>query len=174
MRIIAGLYRGRKLKEFNGREVRPTSDRAREALFNILGNISGDSFLDLYCGTGAVGLEAASRGAEKVTLVDTSKESVTLSRDNAKTLNADVRIVNSDALSFVTRLKEKYDYIFLDPPYAANAEDVLAAIAENEYLKNAYIIYEHSGESRGDLCGLKIVDTRRYGVATFDFYEVKK
>ena len=62
----------------------------------------------------------------------------------------------------------------LDPPYAANAEDVLAAIAENEYLKNAYIIYEHSGESRGDLCGLKLADTRRYGVATFDFYEVKK
>ena len=56
MRIIAGLYRGRKLKEFKGNDVRPTSDRAREALFNILGNISGDSFLDLYCGTGAVGL----------------------------------------------------------------------------------------------------------------------
>ena len=158
MRIIAGLYRGRKLKEFKGNDVRPTSDRAREALFNILGNISGDSFLDLYCGTGAVGLEAASRGAGKVTLVDLSKESVALSRDNAGTLNAGVQTVNSDALSFVTRLKEKYDYIFLDPPYA----------------ENAYIIYEHSGESRGDLCGLKIVDTRRYGVATFDFYEVKK
>ncbi len=174
MRIIAGLYRGRKLKEFKGNDVRPTSDRAREALFNILGNISGDSFLDLYCGTGAVGLEAASRGAGKVTLVDLSKESVALSRDNAGTLNAGVQTVNSDALSFVTRLKEKYDYIFLDPPYAANAEEVLAAIAKNEILKNAYIIYEHSGESRGDLCGLKIVDTRRYGVATFDFYEVKK
>ena len=105
MRIIAGLYRGRKLKEFNGREVRPTSDRAREALFNILGNISGDSFLDLYCGTGAVGLEAASRGAENDTLVDLAKESVTLSRENAKTLDANVRIVNSDALSFVARLK---------------------------------------------------------------------
>ena len=111
MRIIAGLYRGRKLKEFKGNDVRPTSDRAREALFNILGNISGDSFLDLYCGTGAVGLEAASRGAGKVTLVDLSKESVALSRDNAGTLNAGVQTVNSDALSFVARLKEKYDYI---------------------------------------------------------------
>ena len=174
MRIIAGAFRGRKLKEFKGREVRPTSDRAREALFNILGNIGGDSFLDLYCGTGAVGLEAASRGAEKVTLVDLSKESIALARDNAETLKAKVSIVNSDALSFLSRLKEEYDYIFLDPPYAANAEDVLSEIAKNEYLKNACVVYEHSGESKGDVSGLTLTDTRRYGVATFDFYEVKK
>ena len=79
MRIIAGKHRGRVLKEFNGRDIRPTSDRAKEALFNILQfDIAGCSFLDLYSGTGGIGLEAISRGAEKVVFVDNSRESVKL------------------------------------------------------------------------------------------------
>ena len=77
MRVIAGKHRGRVLKEFKGREIRPTSDRAKEALFNILQfDIAGCAFLDLYSGTGGIGLEAISRGAEKVVFVDNSRESV--------------------------------------------------------------------------------------------------
>ena len=103
MRIIAGKYRGRKLKEFKGYDVRPTSDRAREALFNILGNISGDGFLDLFCGTGAIGLEAASRGAGRVTLVDASEESVKLAKENAAILGADVTVAKADAAALIGR-----------------------------------------------------------------------
>ena len=83
MRIIAGKHRGRVLKEFNGRDIRPTSDRAKEALFNILQfDVAGCSFLDLYSGTGGIGLEAISRGAEKVVFVDNSRESVKLLKEN--------------------------------------------------------------------------------------------
>lgn len=174
MRIIAGKFRGRKLKEFKGRDVRPTSDRAREALFNILGNISEDRFLDLFCGTGAIGLEASSRGAGKVTLVDASKDSVGLAKENALTLKADVTVINSDAIAFVTRSSEKYDYVFLDPPYDYDAQGVLTAIAESGIARGGTVIYERSVETESKSArGLKLVDTRRYGVAAFDFYEVE-
>ena len=175
MRIIAGKYRGRKLKEFKGYDVRPTSDRAREALFNILGNISGDGFLDLFCGTGAIGLEAASRGAGRVTLVDASEESVKLAKENAAILGADVTVAKADAAAFIGRTYEKFDYIFLDPPYAFDASPVIGAITKSGALNvGGLIIYEHSGESKAAANGLKLIDSRRYGVATFDFYEVEQ
>ena len=113
MRIIAGKHRGRVLKEFNGREIRPTSDRAKEALFNILQfDIAGSEFLDLYSGTGGIGLEALSRGAERVVFVDNSRESVKLLKENLAYLKEQAEVVESDALSFVSLTKDKFDLIF--------------------------------------------------------------
>ena len=169
MRIIAGKYRGRKLKEFKGYDVRPTSDRAREALFNILGNISGDGFLDLFCGTGALLSPLSTQQ------VDASEESVKLAKENAAILGADVTVAKADAAAFVGRTYEKFDYIFLDPPYAFDASPVIGAIVKSGALNvGGLIIYEHSGESKAAANGLKLIDSRRYGVATFDFYEVEQ
>lgn len=171
MRIISGKHGGRKLKEFSGNDVRPTSDRAKEALFNILGNISGLSFLDLFAGTGAVGIEALSRGAFPVTLVDSSAESVKIEKDNLTAIGETATVVKSDAYDFLNKSAGVYDIIFLDPPYKENAFAALEIVAKRNLLKKGgLLIYEHSGEGLTPPVGLKQHDSRKYGVAKFDFY----
>ena len=115
MRIISGKHGGRVLKSFKGDAVRSTSDRAKEALFNIFKDkIFGSKFLDLFCGSGSVGIEALSRGAI-VTMCDVSKESVALTKANLALIKEDCVVVNADALSFLSSVKEKFDFIFIDP-----------------------------------------------------------
>ena len=174
MRVIAGKHRGRVLKEFKGREIRPTSDRAKEALFNILQfDIAGCAFLDLYSGTGGIGIEAISRGAEKVVFVDNSEESIKLLKENLKYLKEEAEVVRSDAAAYIACSGTKFDFIFLDPPYRDDAKPLITAIAERGILNDGgRIIYEHSDGSFGDIEGVKLVDTRNYGIAVFDFYEV--
>ena len=173
MRIIAGKYRGRVLKEFKGREIRPTADRAKEAIFNILQTeIYGSSFLDLFCGTGNMGVEAISRGAEKVAMVDSSKESVAIAKFNVDMIKESAQVVLTDALTFVSSTREKFDIIFLDPPYDIDGTPVLEAIAENKILNDGgLVIYEHSEDFKiGEVKGLTRTSTRKYGVAHFEFY----
>lgn len=172
MRIISGKHGGRKLKSFDGDEVRPTSDRAKEALFNILGNIGGKAFLDLYSGTGAIAIEALSRGAYPVTLVDAADKSVAIERANLKAIGETANVVKSRAKDFLRRANDKYDIIFLDPPYIETVDDVLGLIAEKRALKDGgVIVYEHSGEKTIEVEGLRLKDKRKYGIAVFDFYE---
>lgn len=173
MRIIAGKHRGRTLKEFKGRDIRPTSDRAKEALFNIIQfDVAGSSFLDLFSGTGGIGLEAISRGAEKVVFADNSKDSIKLLKENLAYLKEKAEIYEGDALSYVLTTKETFDLVFLDPPYALDARLIVKAVKDNGLLNNGgKIIYEHSGKSCGEIEGLRLIDTRIYGIAVFDFYE---
>ena len=115
MRIIAGKHKGRILSTFKGDAVRPTADRAKEALFNIFKDeICGASFLDLFCGSGNVGIEALSRGAV-VTMCDNSKESVALTKKNLALIKEDCRVVFCDALDFLRSTKDRFDFIFIDP-----------------------------------------------------------
>ena len=124
MRVIAGTHRGRRLCGPNGTRLRPTSDKVREALFSILGvRVSGSKFLDLYAGTGAVGIEALSRGADRVTFVESDPKAVQLMRKNLTTcrlLNqVDVRITSAKV--FLQRTdwwQGPYNLLFADPPYA--------------------------------------------------------
>ena len=120
MRIVGGNYRSRKLAEFKGDAIRPTADSVRESLFNILRNrVEGCDFLDLYCGTGAVGLEALSRGANSVTFNDLSRESLAVLKKNLEILkiNGGVTVKNSDAATFLAGMKDvpeerKFDNIY--------------------------------------------------------------
>lgn len=176
MRIIAGKYRGRVLKEFKGRDIRPTSDRSKEAIFNILQTeILGSSFLDLYAGTGNMGVEALSRGAEKVVMVDSSKESVAIEKYNVDMIKETADIICADALTFVSSTREKFDIIFLDPPYDIDATPVLEAIAKNHLLnEGGILIYEHYEHLKvGEIDGLEHKNTRKYGIAHFEFYGEK-
>ena len=133
MRIIAGKHRGRVLKEFKGRDIRPTADRAKEAIFNILQtDIVGSVFLDLFTGTGNMGIEALSRGAEKAVMVDSSKESVAIAQFNANLIKENSEIVCADALTFVLSTRQKFDIIFLDPPYKTG---ILQNALKNIYAK---------------------------------------
>ena len=123
MRVITGIARGRRLKEPQGLETRPTTDRVKEGIFSsIQFEIEGRRVLDLFGGTGQMGIEALSRGAAHCTFVDLRKEAVGIIRENLKLtgLEGQATVVQRDALAFLTRCREKYDVIFLDPPYASD------------------------------------------------------
>lgn len=128
MRIIAGLYRGRILKTLRGLEVRPTSDRLRETLFDILGpRVEGCVFIDAYAGTGAIGLEALSRGARRVILIEEDAAAARLIQDNAESLGVaeNVDILRAPASQGLRLLKLRGvvgNFCFLDPPYTAPGE----------------------------------------------------
>ena len=174
MRIIAGKHKGRKLYDFNGDKIRPTSDKAREALFAILYNVNGLSFLDLCCGTGAIGLEAESRGAI-VTMVDLSKESVALTKKNANQISSQAEIICSDAIKFLKTTNKTFDIIFSDPPYEIDLGQEIINIVEQRNLlnKNGIIIYEK--DKSVDYSTEKIIKTKekKYGKNIFGFYMVK-
>lgn len=122
VRIITGKYKGRLLKLSRGVDIRPTSDRVKETLFNILSsriNFENLIVLDLFAGTGALGFEALSRGAERVFFVDNNRKALKVITENAETLGCVDKIVtiNDDALNFIEYVEEKFDLIFADPPY---------------------------------------------------------
>lgn len=175
MRIISGKNKGKKLLEFKGRDIRPTSDRAKESLFNILGDRVLDcDFLDLCSGTGSIGIEAYSRGANSVTFVDNDKESIKLTQKNANSIGLDKDFCLSDAISFVKRTNDSFDIIFFDPPYAFNGiKDVLVEVKNRKLLKDGGIfVYEHKSDQQSvSVLGFEIYDSRKYGIAVFDFYK---
>lgn len=177
MRIISGKHKGKKLKSFDGFDVRPTSDRAREALFSMLAfDIIGCDFLDLCSGTGAMGLEAISRGANSVTFVDNSQESIKICDFNLKSIKENANIVKSDALSFLKTTAKQFDIIFFDPPYIFDdIKSILKVVCEKKLLKdNGKFIYEHkSDKSSLEVDGFTLYNTKKYGIAIFDFYKIK-
>ncbi len=174
MRIISGKNKGKKLKEFKGDKIRPTSDRAKESLFNILGGkVLGCDFLDLCAGTGSIGLESYSRGAESVTFVDISKESLGLVKENAKSIGLNETFILNSATSFLNTTNKKFDIIFFDPPYDfLEISVILSLIRDRKLLKeNGIFIYEHKADKGiEEVSGFKIIDSRKYGIAVFDFY----
>lgn len=178
MRIVGGEYRSRKLAEFKGEAIRPTADSVRESLFNILRNrVEGCDFLDLYCGTGAVGLEALSRGANSVTFNDLSRESLAVLKKNLEILKISdgVTVKNSDAATFLAGMKNaseerKFDIIYIDPPYAEGGEKVLP-LAAFALKKSGVAVYENEKPFTGKAEGLKVADERKYGRVYLTFFE---
>ena len=176
MRIIAGDYRGRALASVGkgdaGAHLRPTTDRVRESLFNVLmGGAYGDPItdarvLDLFAGTGALGLEALSRGAAHVTFVDDGRKALGLIKENIALCRARdaTRIFRSDARRLGTCKETPFDLIFLDPPYgkALGERAMQAALSGGWIAEQALIIWEDGAEI--DVLGtLDLLDTRRYG-----------
>jgi 16S rRNA (guanine966-N2)-methyltransferase len=118
MRVVAGEYKGRPLRAPQGRRTRPTADRVREALFSILGDVAGLRVLDLFAGSGALGIEALSRGAESAVFVDSDRRALAAVRRNLEAIGVDAEVVQGDALRFVERpVATRYDLVFVDPPY---------------------------------------------------------
>lgn len=172
MRIIAGAWRGRTIEAPPGRATRPTSDRAREGLFSMLasrlGSFEGLIVADLFAGTGALGLEALSRGAEHCDFVEIAARSLATVRANVDKLGAGdaAHIVRGDALKFVERLERgAYDIAFADPPYGLT----LAARVAERWLAvpfAAVLGVEHGAKDMMPTGG----DTRRYGDTRITFY----
>jgi|SRR6476659_6703880 16S rRNA (guanine966-N2)-methyltransferase len=155
MRVIAGKYRSRPLRSLRGMDIRPTSDRLRETLFNVLtaGNpeaLSGSIWVDLFAGTGAVGIEALSRGAAQVYFVESSKPAAEVIQENLRSLGlADgfeiLRMDSVRAISDLERRSTRPNYIFLDPPYAMREayEQTIGRLAESAIGTTATVIAEH-------------------------------
>ena len=144
MRVITGKARGIQLKTPEGMLTRPTADRVKEALFSIINfDIPGASVLDLFGGTGQLGIEALSRGARSAVFVDSREDACKLIRENLKRtkLEADAKVVRSDYLDFLNRTREQFDIILLDPPYAeVFLENALKRITEIDILRSGGII----------------------------------
>lgn len=184
MRIIAGAAKGLPIQVPQG-EVRPTQDRVREALFNILGPlIDGARVLDLFCGSGSVGIEALSRGAASARMVDASKHSVNMARKNLERSRLHGgSVVLSDCLQFVKRDFGQYDLIFADPPYckAIGDRDMIAELLLDRladllapggyFIAEAQLGYGVGDAHQRAFPGWKLADTRSYGGNTILFYQ---
>lgn len=182
MRVIGGIYRGRVLSEFEKIGVRPTSDMARESLFNILQfKIAGKRFLDLFCGSGAVGIEALSRGAGYVCFNDFSKESLNLTKKNLEklgVLNDDsVNVSMGDGVELARRYQnateeQRFDFVYIDPPYDSDLIERVLEKVENLLKENGVAIFEGEKPLQNQTVEknrLKISDTRKYGRAVLTF-----
>ena len=149
MRVITGTARGRRLKELQGMETRPTTDKVKESLFNIIQfDIEGRRVLDLFAGTGQLGIECLSRGAEHCTFVDLRREAAGLVRENLEQcgLAGSADVVQGDYLAYLTRCGEKFDLVLLDPPYGKGLlEKAVETIAAIDILSENGIMVCESG-----------------------------
>lgn len=178
MRIIGGEYRSRVLKDFAGEDIRPTSDRAREALFNILSmKVRGARVLDLFAGSGALGLESLSRGASEVVFNDLSRESLAVLKSNLAalklTVGEKVKLKNYDFAVCLDSLAPTFDLIFIDPPYKFDyGKTALEKIAQKGLLaENGVAVYERDRPFEGEIDGLEKFDERKYGKAYLTFFK---
>lgn len=180
MRIIGGKFRGKTLSSPSDDSIRPTSDRARESMFNILCSrlgpvLAGQRVLDLFAGTGALGLEALSRGAEHVTFVETGAEGRGLIRDHIEAFGAGgvTKLLRRDATSLgKPGTFGQFDLIFLDPPYNLGlGEKALAELAANGWIApGATIVWEEATGAEVTIpAGFTLEDTREYGAAAVRF-----
>jgi 16S rRNA (guanine966-N2)-methyltransferase len=167
MRVIAGELRGRRLRAPAGRDTRPTSDRVREALFSILGDVAGARVLDLFAGSGALAIEALSRGAASAVLVDSAAGAVTAIERNLDDLGLEAEVVRRPARAFLSSAPSAgrlYDLVFLDPPYrlARDLGPELSATLPAVLAPGARVVAESDRRAPLDL-DLPLVDERRYG-----------
>ena len=174
MRIVGGKYKGRVLTEFAGGDIRPTSDMARESLFNILQfEIKGASFLDLFCGTGAVGIEALSRGANKVTFNDADRKSIEVLKKNLAKLKVseDCEVCNLDSITLLKKTTKKFDFIYIDPPYQSDLGIQALNLVQSCLEDNGCAIFEDQKPFEMQIEGLKITDSRKYGRIHLTFFK---
>lgn len=169
MRVISGTARGRKLLSLEGLDTRPTTDRVKESVFNIvMPYVRESKVLDLFAGSGALGIEALSRGAEKCTFLENSRAAAEIIRRNLENtrLSEKARLIERDVLSFLAAAQEKYTLIFLDPPYDGGFyEPVLSLIAERRLLQpDGVLILEKRADAEIPMPqGLEILKDRKYG-----------
>jgi 16S rRNA (guanine966-N2)-methyltransferase len=168
MRIVAGRHRGRRLRAPAGAETRPTADRVREALFSILGSVEGMRVLDLYAGSGALGIEALSRGAGPVTFVESARPALAAIRANLAAIGAEnAEVAAADAVGWLRAAATRgaaYDLVFCDPPYdaASRVAEPLGDLLPRVAAPQALIVTE-SAKRNPLALDLPLVDERAYG-----------
>lgn len=182
MRVVAGRLRSRRLRTVSGPETRPTTDRARAGLFDWLGARVGGSVLDLYAGTGALGIEALSRGCESAVFVERSKRSLAVLRENLRTLELvpQTSVMPFDAKRAVAVLLEscrQFDLVLSDPPYTDPRSSALLespGIARLLADDGVWVMQRDARSPRSEPPGLLYRDSRAYGETTFDWFEPER
>lgn len=186
MRIVAGKFRGRNLAKSDHLKLRPTTDKNREALFNVLNSgkfvkdfgfeIRDAKILDMCCGTGAVGFEALSRGAEFVTFVDLNHEHLEVVKKNAALFRVEnsCEILRLDAKKLPEN-KKQFDLVFVDPPYSEDYSLILKNLLEKNWIsEKSLVVIESNGCLAPEVPGtyLRLTESRHYGVTSFWFFVV--
>ncbi|MDE6411791.1 MAG: 16S rRNA (guanine(966)-N(2))-methyltransferase RsmD [Clostridia bacterium] len=174
MRIIAGKYRGRTLSSFQGDNIRPTPDRVKESLFQILsGKLSGARVLDLFAGSGALGIECLSRGASEAVFNDSSRESLSVLEKNLRLVKEGAKPYNLDFRTLLARVEGQFDLIFCDPPYKENyLKEILDTVRTRNLLSaDGLVVYESEREEMGAE-GWILADCRKYGRTNISMWKL--
>lgn len=177
MRVITGTARGRKLKNFEGRDIRPTADMVKEAIFSVIQfDIEGSEVLDLFSGTGQLGIEALSRGAKYCRFVDKSRDSAALTAENIRCagFKDDANVVVGDGIDFLRMTRYKFDIAFLDPPYNTDLIEQALPLLEPKLSPRGLAVCEHSrGHILPDIAGRLVKQkTYRYGKTEVTVYRI--
>ena len=176
MRVISGKYRALNLADFKGDDIRPTADRVKECLFNIISSrVAGAEVLDLFCGSGSLGIECISRGAAFVAFNDCSASSLSVLGKNLAKLKGErgYAVTKNDFQACLRSAKAPFDIIFIDPPYRFDyGKTALGIIAQRGLLKEGGVaIYERDISFQGEIEGLCAFDERKYGKTYLTFFE---
>ncbi len=173
MRVISGKYRGKKLKEFNLVTTKPTLDRVKESMFNLIQfDIQDAVVCDLFSGTGALGIECISRGAKKVYMIDKDKQAISIIKSNLINIDGEYEVIQSDYLDFLSS-NIKFDILLLDPPFKTDygLKAIEYVVEHNLLNEDAIILFETSAEKEFDFSHLPLNCIRKkYGtVAVYKF-----
>lgn len=181
MRIIAGKFKGHQLMPFKGSQIRPTTDRVKESIFNkLMGQIEGAHVLDLFSGTGNLGIEALSRGAERVVCVENHKGSLNIIRENHKKLGVlgEIEVIPLDVLRFLKAFKvsdPKFDVVLIDPPFTKKmAHEVMEQMQKTDCVRSGgTVVIESSAHERIDseYYGYSLLACKSYGDKNVSFFE---
>ncbi len=171
MRIIAGSRKGARISAPKGGDTRPTGDRVREAAFNLIGPVDDAAVLDLFAGSGAMGLEALSRGAASAVLVESDREAVRAIERNVEKLGLTrVRIDRRDVLQALATDRGTYDLILCDPPYGYAEHERLAPYLAKALAADGLLVYETGAREMPEIQGLHLRTSRTYGSARLTLF----
>jgi 16S rRNA (guanine966-N2)-methyltransferase len=172
MRIVGGEHRGARIFAPKGDETRPTSDRVREAAFNLIGPVDDAEVLDLFAGSGAMGLEALSRGAARAVFVESDRDACRMIDRNVEKLRVSkVRVVQQDVLRALAMDRATYDLILCDPPYGYRQLDRLAPYLVGHLAPDGLLVYETGKRETPEIQGLSLRTSRTYGAARLTLFE---
>jgi len=171
VRIIAGTHRGHRIAAPKGRETRPTSDRVRESAFNLIGPVDDADVLDLFAGSGAMGLEALSRGAASATFVESDRDACRTINANLDKLKLNATVLCQDVLRAVSVERRTYDLVLCDPPYDYDHTRLLPHLARL-LSDDGVLVYESAGrEDPPEVPGLELRTSRKYGAARLTLFD---
>ena len=175
MRVISGQKRGKKLEALVGETVRPTTDKVKESVFNVIQfEIMGARFLDLFAGSGQIGVEALSRGAQLATFVDENKASINVVKKNlfATNFEKNAKVINMDSILFLKKSSEIFDIAFLDPPYMSSLLDNSIFLIPKVMSQNGIVICEHHIEKilPDNFAGFTLSKIYKYGKIALSVY----
>ena len=172
MRIIAGDHRGARIFAPKGLDTRPTSDRVREAAFNLIGPVDGAAVLDLFAGSGAMGLEALSRGAETAVFVESDRDACrAIDRNIEKLRITGAHVVQQDVLQALATDRGTYDLVLCDPPYNYQQIDRLGPDLAAKLAQDGLVVFETGAREEPEIQGLRVRTSRTYGSARLTLFE---